>query len=176
MTLSTSIIRPSILLLAEHPWFRHLATRTRPGRAVASRFVAGETLEQAMLVARDLDRMRTTSMLDHLGENVGSIAQATEARDAYLAALAAIRLEPTLDIAISLKLTQLGLDRSIDECLANVEPILDAADEQGTWDRRSRSLDRHMGAIPASASRCSRTCAGPRTTCSIFRPACACAW
>ena len=105
---------------------------TRPGRAVASRFVAGETLDQAMVVARELDRMRTTAMLDHLGENVETVAQATDARDAYLAALAAIRREPTLDIAISLKLTQLGLDRSIDECLANVEPILDAADEQGT--------------------------------------------
>ena len=187
MTFSTSVIRPAILLLAEQPWFRHLATRTPPGRAVASRFVAGETLEQAMLVARDLDRMRTTSMLDHLGENVGSIAQATEARDAYLAALAAIRLEPTLDIAISLKLTQLGLDRSIDECLANVEPILDAADQEGTLvmidmeahpyvDRRSRSHEPRTSAIPASAWRCSRTCAGPRTTCSTFRPACACGW
>ena len=132
MTFSTSVVRPSILRLAEHPWFRHLATVTRPGRAVASRFVAGETLDQAMAVSRELDRMRTTAMLDHLGENVETVVQATDARDAYLAALAAIRQEPTLDIAISLKLTQLGLDRSTDECLANVEPILDAADEQAT--------------------------------------------
>jgi proline dehydrogenase len=132
MTFSASVVRPTILRLAHHPWFRHFATVTRPGRAVASRFVAGETLDQAMVVARDLDRRRTTAMLDHLGENVETIAQATDARDAYLAALAAIRGEPTLDIAISLKLTQLGLDRSIDECLANVEPILHAADEQGT--------------------------------------------
>ena len=48
-------------------------------------------------------------MLDHLGENVETAAQAAEARDAYLAAIEAIRQEPTLDIAISLKLTQLGL-------------------------------------------------------------------
>jgi len=132
MTFSASVVRPTILRLAQHPWFRHFATVTRPGRAVASRFVAGETLDQAMVVAKDLDRRRTTAMLDHLGENVETVAQATDARDAYLAALAAIRGEPTLDIAISLKLTQLGLDRSTDECLANVEPILDGADEQGT--------------------------------------------
>jgi proline dehydrogenase len=127
-TLSTSVIRPLILRLAGHPWFRRIATDTRPGRAVASRFVAGETLDQAMTVAHELDRMRVAAMLDHLGENVETAAQAADARDAYLAALDAIRSSPTLDIAVSLKLTQLGLDRSVKECLANVEPILAAAD------------------------------------------------
>jgi proline dehydrogenase len=132
MTFSTSFVRPSILRLADQPWFRRVATETRPGRAVASRFVAGETLDQAMGVTRELDRMRMTAMLDHLGENVETVAQAMAARASYLAALAAIGREPTLDIAISLKLTQLGLDRSVDECLANVEPILAAADEHAT--------------------------------------------
>ena len=74
MTFSASVVRPTILRLAQHPWFRHFATVTRPGRAVASRFVAGETLDQAMVVARDLDRRRTTAMLDHLGENVETVA------------------------------------------------------------------------------------------------------
>jgi proline dehydrogenase len=132
MTLTASVIRPAILRLAEHPWFRRIATDTRPGRAVATRFVAGESLDQAMTVAGDLDRMRIAAMLDHLGENVETPAQAADARAAYLAALDAIRLNPTLDIAISLKLTQLGLDRSVQECLANVEPILTAADDAAT--------------------------------------------
>lgn len=130
-TLSTSI-RPLILRLAGYPWCRRIATDTRPGRAVASRFVAGETLDQAMTVARDLDRMRVAAMLDHLGENVETTAQTVDARDAYLAALEAIRSTPTLDVAVSLKLTQLGLDRSVEECLANVEPILAAADDTAT--------------------------------------------
>ncbi len=131
-TLSTSVIRPLIIRLAGHPWFSRIATDTRPGRAVASRFVAGETLDRAMTVARELDRMRVAAMLDHLGENVETRAQATDARDAYLAALDAIRSAPTLDIAVSLKLTQLGLDRSVEACLANVEPILAAADDPAT--------------------------------------------
>lgn len=131
-TLSTSVVRPLILRLAGHPWFRRFATHSRPGRAVASRFVAGETLEQAMTVARDLDRARVAAMLDHLGENVATVAQGSDARDAYLAALEAVAGSRTLDIAISLKLTQLGLDRSAAECLENVEPILAAADEANT--------------------------------------------
>jgi proline dehydrogenase len=131
-TLSTSVIRPLILRLAGHPWFRRFATDTRPGRTVATRFVAGETLDRAMTVAGELDRKRVAAMLDHLGENVETAGQAVAARDAYLSALDAIRSTPTLDIAVSLKLSQLGLDSSVQECLANVEPILAAAENPAT--------------------------------------------
>ncbi len=132
MSFSTTVLRPLVLRVAEHPWSRAFATRTRPGRAVASRFVAGETLDEAMRAAAELDRRRATSMLDFLGENVRTRAQAESARAAYLGALAAIDRAPDLDCAISLKLTQLGLDISVEECLATVEPILDEAARTGT--------------------------------------------
>jgi proline dehydrogenase len=129
---TSSILRQVVLRTTGHPWFRQLATQTPPGRAVALRFVAGETLEEAMTVARELDRRRVTAMLDHLGENVETLAQADAARDDYLAALAEIARAPSLDIAISVKLTQLGLDTSVEECLTRVWSILDAAAESGT--------------------------------------------
>ncbi len=125
--LSTALFRPTIVRLASHPWFRGLATGTRPGRAVAGRFVAGETLAEAMAVARRLDRERILTMLDLLGENVETPAQAEAARAAYLAAIRSVNDAPTLDCAISIKLTQLGLDVSVEACLANVVPILAAA-------------------------------------------------
>jgi proline dehydrogenase len=130
--LGTSLARSAILRVAGHPWFRHVATRTAPGRAVASRFVAGETLAEAMAAAGDLDRERITSMLDHLGENVTSSQQALQARQAYLAALAAIAEAQTLDCSISVKLTQLGLDEGLESCMANLKPILDTASEAAT--------------------------------------------
>ena len=130
-SLSTTVFRPLILRLSGHPWFRHAATNSRPGRAVASRFVAGETLADAMGAARELDRAQITAMLDHLGENVEAPAQALDARDAYLSAMEAIVRAPTLDIAVSIKLTQLGLDFSVQQCLANVEPIAAVADASG---------------------------------------------
>ena len=129
----TSVFRPLVLGLCSRPSFRRLATQTRPGRAVATRFVAGETLDDAVRVARELDRRRTASMLDLLGENALGAEQAVVARDAYLAALARIRAESTLDCAISIKLTQLGLDTSAAECLSNVQPILEAAVDTGTF-------------------------------------------
>jgi proline dehydrogenase len=132
VSFSTSVLRPLILRVAEHPWSRRIITGTRPGRAVAFRFVAGESLEEAMRVAASLDRRRITSMLDFLGENVRTPAQAEAARAAYRNALAAIASAQNLDCAISLKPTQLGLDVSYETCLANVEPVVDAAKGQGT--------------------------------------------
>jgi proline dehydrogenase len=126
------VIRSLVLRLVSLGWFRRLVTRSRPGRAVATRFVAGETLAEAMDVARELDHARITSMLDHLGENVETASQATDARDAYLAALGTIQAAPSLDVAISLKLSQLGLDLSVERCVANVERIAAAAEESGT--------------------------------------------
>ena len=85
-----------------------------------------------MRVAASLDRRRITSMLDFLGENVRTLAQAEAARAAYRNALATIASAQNLDCAISLKPTQLGLDVSYETCLANVEPVVDAAKGQGT--------------------------------------------
>ena len=129
---TTALLRSAVVWLTEHPWFRRIATETPPGRAVASRFVAGQTLNEAMAVARELDRRRTTAMLDHLGENVSTPAQADEARAAYLRALEAIAAAPTLDVGVSVKLTQLGLDASTDVCHAHLDPILETADASGT--------------------------------------------
>jgi proline dehydrogenase len=132
VSLSTSVLRPLTVGIAEHPWSRRIVTGTRIGRAVASRFVAGERLEDAIRAAASLDRRRITPMLDFLGENVRTEAQAEGARAAYLDALAAIQRSPDLDCAISLKLTQLGLDMSVEACLANVEPIAEAASRTAT--------------------------------------------
>ena len=125
--------RPAVLWTTRRGWFRWLMTGSRPGRAVTDRFVAGESLQDAIQVAKQLDRRRITTMLDHLGENVSTSQQALDARQAYLSALSRIRLEPNLDCAISIKLTQLGLDASVEDCISNVEPILASAETAGAF-------------------------------------------
>jgi proline dehydrogenase len=132
MDLTADVFRPAVIRVAHDPRVRALVTGTPPGRAVASRFVAGDTLAEAMEAASALDREQITTMLDHLGENVGTVAQAEAARDDYLAALQALRGAPTLDGAVSVKLTQLGLDVSEDLCREHLDAILAVADEQAT--------------------------------------------
>ena len=106
---------------------RKLMTEHPLGRRLAGRFVAGDTLEDGMAAARALDRQGIAAMLDHLGENVSSAAQASEAADTYIRALKRIEEYPEIDCNISVKLTQLGLDTSAELCLENMERVLQAA-------------------------------------------------
>ncbi len=126
------ILRAPVLWVTQNSRFRRLATRTALGRRVASRFVAGESLSDAMAVARELDRAGVATVLDHLGENVTAPEQAVDAARAYVRALDLIREASGLDCAVSIKLSQLGLDFSSELCLAHVERVLPAAAEAGT--------------------------------------------
>jgi proline dehydrogenase len=125
------LLRAPVLALTRAAWFRRLATG-RLGWLVASRFVAGEDLDDAFRLAVELDARRIGTILDHLGENVTAPEHAVEAVAAYVRALERIRAEPLLDVAISVKLTQLGLDFSPELCVENVERVLEAAAPSNT--------------------------------------------
>lgn len=92
-----------------------LFTSTRPGRAVAERFVAGDTLDSAVTVAHTLNELGFTVSLDLLGEEVIDVDSAGAALAEYLSCLDRIESEG-LDANISIKPTQLGL--AIEESLA----------------------------------------------------------
>jgi proline dehydrogenase len=125
------LLRSPVLKLTQAGWFRGLATG-RLGWRVASRFVAGEALDDAIRVAKALDGQQMSTILDHLGENVTAPEHATEAAAAYVRALDRIRIEPFLDLSISVKLTQLGLDFSHELAVANMERVLEAATDADT--------------------------------------------
>ena len=112
--------------------FRGRATRTRLGRAVASRFVAGEHLDDAVAAARAVGRTGIGAILDHLGENVAAPEQAAAAASAYVRALDRIRDEGDLDCMVSVKLSQLGLDFSNELCRSHLERVLGAATPAAT--------------------------------------------
>jgi proline dehydrogenase len=130
-TLNGPLLRAPVLWLTERSFFRHLATRSWLGRRVAGRFVAGESLDDAMRVASGLNRDGIASMLDHLGENVRTREQASAAADQYVLAVKRLREAEEIDGVISVKLTQLGLDLSYEVCLGNAERVLVAAGEAG---------------------------------------------
>jgi proline dehydrogenase len=121
-----------VLRLTQARWFRWLATRTPPGRALASRFVAGERLDDAIVAARSLAKDGIRAMLDHLGENVRAPEQASEAANAYVRALDRIRDEGDLDCMVSVKLSQLGLDFSAELCVSQMERVMEAASSAGS--------------------------------------------
>ena len=103
-------------------------------RRLSTRFVAGETLEDALAVARRLNAEGISVTLDHLGESVTSLTEAAEARDVYLRTLDAIHANG-IQGNVSLKLTQFGLDLSTEQCLANVEQLVRRAAELASFVR-----------------------------------------
>ena len=103
-------------------------------RRLATRFVAGETLDDALKVARKLNQEGITVTLDHLGESVTSLEEAAGARDVYLRLLDAIH-QGGIQGNVSLKLTQFGLDISPEQCLANVDQLAGRARELETFVR-----------------------------------------
>ena len=128
-----SVLRGPILRIAQNGWFQALATGSPPGRAVARRFVAGESVDEAMEVVQALAGEGLSAILNLLGESVRTPEQAKEAADAYIESIRRIREHPGLDCAVSVKPSQLGLDLSSALCLAELERILEEAEEAGTW-------------------------------------------
>ena len=124
-----SLLRGPVLTVLGSDAARALVTGPL-GRSVASRFVAGESLDDALAVAADLRGRGIRTILDHLGENVTSPAQEAAAVADYVAALRRIRTDDP-GVAVSVKLTQLGLDTSVERCLASMETVLAAADPAG---------------------------------------------
>lgn len=95
-------------------------------RPLSSRFIAGSNLEEALSVCRELNSEGISVTLDVLGESISSMEEAAAARDAYLRTLAAIH-DKGIQGNVSLKLTQFGLDLSLDGCRANVGQLVERA-------------------------------------------------
>jgi proline dehydrogenase len=127
-------VRSFFLFLSRLKWLRGWMETSSLAQRLSTRFVAGETLEQALAVARKLNAEGITVTLDVLGESVYTLEEAAEARDAYLRTLDAIN-KNGIEGGVSLKLTQFGLDLSYDQCLANVEQLVSRAAELGNFVR-----------------------------------------
>jgi proline dehydrogenase len=122
------VLRSFLLFLSRQKQLRSWMETSSAAKRLATRFVAGETLDQALDVSRRLNGEGITVTLDHLGESVTSLEEAAEARDVYLRTLSAIHDSGTQG-NVSLKLTQFGLDFSYDQCLENVGQLVRRADE-----------------------------------------------
>jgi proline dehydrogenase len=128
------LMRNFFLSLSHSGRLRQVATRFRPARAVVNRFVAGETLEEALQAVSVLNRDGLLATLDHLGENVTSEHEARDATTQVLDLLDGIGARD-LRSGVSVKLTQLGLDLGPGLALDNLERIVARAAAVGRFVR-----------------------------------------
>ncbi len=118
-------LRAFFLWLSHRRWIARLALRTPLLRPMALRFVAGVTLEQAASAVRSLNATGASATLDVLGESVSDRTTADRAAAEYVAAIERIAADQ-LDANVSIKLTQMGLDLGVDECLSVMRPVVEA--------------------------------------------------
>jgi proline dehydrogenase len=127
-------MRSFLLHLSENKRLAPLIMKNAISRRVARRFVAGETLDDAIEAAREVNRTKRSASLDLLGENVSDEAGARRAAEGYLAIFDRIAREK-IDANVSLKLTQLGLDLGEPHCQTLLEGIVRHAAELGNFVR-----------------------------------------
>jgi proline dehydrogenase len=121
--------------LAQADLLRRLASRygMRPG-GFARRFIAGETVEEAIAAVADLPGRGLRLTLDYLGESVATFDEAHAAAQEYIRIIDAI-VRSGIERNISLKLTQLGLDVDRATAVDNMRRILEPADRHGFFVR-----------------------------------------
>jgi proline dehydrogenase len=128
------IFRVFFLWLSGRRWLGRVAMGTPLIRRMPFRFVAGTTLDQAVDAVRRLNAEGASATLDVLGESVDDRASADRAAAQYVATIERIAAEG-LDANVSMKLTQMGLDLGVDECLSVLAPVVRAGSEHGVFVR-----------------------------------------
>jgi proline dehydrogenase len=121
-----AVMRQGLLWLSERQGIFNFVRRNGLARKFASRFVAGETIEDGVAAAKELSRRAITASLDLLGESVTAEAEAVAARDQYLRMLD-LMAQSGVEVNVSVKLTQMGLDIAEELCEANMVRILEKA-------------------------------------------------
>jgi proline dehydrogenase len=117
--------------LARTSMLKKIASRygMRRPASFARRFIAGETVAEAIEAARALHAAGLTTTLDFLGESVATSAEADAATRQYLAIIDAV-IGSGIERNLSVKLTQLGLDIDRVTCIDNLRRMLDKRGER----------------------------------------------
>jgi proline dehydrogenase len=124
-----------LLGASRRPALRRALVGTPVTRHVVQRFVAGETLPEALAVVRELTGEGIAVTLDHLGEGVTDPADARASRDAYLAlleGLAPLGLGADAEVSVKLSAFGQGLPGGQDLALDLVRPVVEQAAAIGT--------------------------------------------
>jgi proline dehydrogenase len=121
------MLRAPLLYLADQPLLKRFLSGSL-ARPLVRRFVAGESLSEALTALQQLNETGLSATLDYLGESVASPQDAYQATAQYIGMLHAIERHQA-NSNVSLKLTQLGLDIDYDLCLKNVSRVVAQAAE-----------------------------------------------
>lgn len=127
-------MRAFFLYLARKEGFKNFALRFRFFRGTAARFIAGDTLDDAIRVVKQANRLKLRGTLDLLGENTRTPEDANAACEELIRAQDRIHGERA-DCNLSIKLTQIGLKLDPVFCERNLARIAGQAKDFGNFVR-----------------------------------------
>jgi proline dehydrogenase len=128
------MLRAAFLWLSEQPQIFKFVRRNGLAKKLASRFVAGETVDEAITTLRELNAGSLSASLDLLGESVLHAEEAQRACKTYLDVLERIHTAKA-NANVSVKLTQMGLDIDEQLCLGNMRAIVGKAKQYDSFVR-----------------------------------------
>ena len=128
------MLRSFFISLSKATWAQQLITSWKFAWRAASRFVAGNSIQDAVLVVRELNAKGMNVTLDHLGEATTTREDALKATEDILELLDQIE-HAKIRANISVKLTQIGLALDEKLCSQNLEKILTCAGQDGNFVR-----------------------------------------
>ena len=128
------MLRSFLITLSKAAWAQELITKWKFAWRAASRFVAGSTIQEAVIVVKELNAKGFNVSLDHLGESTTTREEAIRATNDILDLLDQIELAD-LRANVSVKLTQVGLSLDVELCSQNLDRILARAGQYGNFVR-----------------------------------------
>lgn len=124
------MLKRLLLVAANNKRLERMVSTNPRMRKLVSRFVAGTTLEDAIVVTKQLNARRIDVSLDLLGETVEDLSESAAATDAYIEAVRAIARECP-GATVSVKLSQLGIGLDPAVAAGHLKNLLEAADAVG---------------------------------------------
>lgn len=122
------LMRNILLWASENQWMRNNAPKIFFVKKAVKRFMPGEHLEDAIDAARELKEKDLATVFTHLGENITDLSEAEYATNHYIEVLEKIE-QSKINTEISLKLTQIGLDLSVEKTYEYFSSIVQKAIE-----------------------------------------------
>jgi proline dehydrogenase len=128
------MLRSFFIFLSKAAWAQNLVTHWSFAWKMASRFIAGENIADAINVVKELNAKGINATLDQLGEHTTTTDEANHAADGIINILDAIQAAG-VHSNVSIKLTQIGMGMDDDVCRANLFRILESARAHGNFVR-----------------------------------------
>lgn len=146
------MLRSFFIALSGNQGVRGWAERSRLGRRLAARFVAGMTVQEAVAACERVNSQGIAASLDSLGESVALEAEARAAAEVYHHLLDAIAARQ-LNANVSLKLTQMGMDIQPELAEEIVGEVVSHAAQVGSFVRIDMEGSEHTEATIAMTER-----------------------